>query len=88
MHTRPEHRPDPTMARVILDDLPPECQTQLKILHALKVFPPGKMDVDAYERALRETLTYEGSFIDLADEDALCETLPYCPDLSSLLAND
>jgi hypothetical protein len=72
------------MARVILDDLPLECQAQLKILHSVKVLPAGPIDMDSYERALRETLTYHGQFVELPAEETLCETLPNCPDLSSL----
>ena len=84
----PSEKSNPCTARVILWDHQPDCGPEPKIIHAVKVRPTGTLDPEAYERALRETITLNNGFVSLPASDELCETLPHLPDLSFLASGE
>jgi hypothetical protein len=84
----PCEKTNPYSARVILWDHQPESSPEPKIIHSMKVRPTGTLDPEAYERALRETITLNNGFVSVATSDQLCETLPHLPDLSFMAHGD
>ena len=74
-----ESHPNPHAARVILWDGPPGNPQEPKILHSLKVSPQPEVEPDAEDRAIRETLAFDGFPIKINPDGSIRDTVEFFP---------